>query len=237
MYYKKKIKSNINLREVIFIVTARGGSKRLPNKNMKILNGKPLIFWTFNAIKKAYKNARIYISTDSKKIADFSKMMNIKVPFIRPQSISKDNSSSLSTVKHFLRWMKKKEKKLPKYLVLLQPTSPFRTVKTIKECTKKLLKDNNCNAVVAMKYQKGNTGSLKYLDKNMFLKSLKLKNIRKVLEPTGAYYGIKISSLLEQKTFMPKNTTSYIMNELESIDIDNKFDWQIANSFSNKLIN
>ena len=78
MYYKKKIKSNINLREVIFIVTARGGSKRLPNKNMKILNGKPLIFWTFNAIKKAYKNARIFISTDSKKIADFSKMMNIK---------------------------------------------------------------------------------------------------------------------------------------------------------------
>ena len=73
----------------------------------------------------------------------------------------------------------KKEKKLPEYLVLLQPTSPFRSSKTIKECTKKLLKDNNCNAVVAMKYQKYNTSTLKCLDKNMYLKNLKLKKIEK----------------------------------------------------------
>lgn len=235
MNYKKKIKSNLNFDNIIFLVTARGGSKRLPNKNMKILNNKPLIFWTFNTIKKTYKNAKIFISTDSKKIAKFSKKMNINVPFIRPQSISKDKSSSLSVINHFLKWMKKKEKKLPEFLVLLQPTSPFRSSKTIKECTKKLLKDNNYNAVVAMKYQKYNTSTLKFLDKDMYLKNLKLKKIQKILEPTGAYYGVKITTFLQQKTLTPKNTFPYIINELESIDIDNKFDWQIANSFSDKL--
>ena len=73
---KKKIKQNAKINDIIVRITARGGSKRLPNKNMKLLNGKPLIFWTFNAVKKAYKNARIFISTDSEKIADFSKKTN-----------------------------------------------------------------------------------------------------------------------------------------------------------------
>ena len=78
-----------------------------------------------------------------------------------------------------------------------------------------------------MKYQKYDTNSLKYIDKDMYLKNLKLKKIEKILEPTGAYYGIKISSFLKQKTLVPKNTSPYIINELESIDIDNKFDWKL----------
>ncbi len=236
MHYNKKSKNKPTIKEIIFIITARGGSKRLPKKNMKLLKGKPLIFWTFNAIKKAYKNAKVYTSTDSEKIANYSEKMGIKVPFIRPHYISRDNSSSFSVIKHFLKWKKNKEKKLPKYLILLQPTSPFRTSKTIKECTRKLLENDNCNAVVAMKYQKNDIDTLKLLDKNMQLKNLFFtKNLKKVLEPTGAFYGIKIRALLKQKTFLPNKTIPHIINEVESIDIDNKYDWQMAKKFSDKL--
>ena len=99
-----------DIKEVIFIITARSGSKRLPNKNMKSLNGKPLIYWTINSIKRAYKEARVFISTDSKKIANFSKKMGVEVPFIRPKSISEDNSTSIEVANHFLEWIKKKKK-------------------------------------------------------------------------------------------------------------------------------
>ena len=98
-----------DIKEVIFIITARSGSKRLPNKNMKSLNGKPLIYWTINSIKRAYKEARVFISTDSKKIANFSKKMGVEVPFIRPKSISEDNSTSIEVANHFLEWIKKKK--------------------------------------------------------------------------------------------------------------------------------
>ena len=98
------------MKNVIFVLTARDGSKRLPNKNMKILKHKPLIFWTINSINKAYKNPVVYISTDSVKIANYCKNMNIIVPFIRPKRISKDNTSSFTVVKHLLNWLKKKIK-------------------------------------------------------------------------------------------------------------------------------
>ena len=203
---------------------------------MKSLNGKPLIYWTINSIKRAYKEARVFISTDSKKIANFSKKMGVEVPFIRPKSISEDNSTSIEVANHFLEWIKKK-KILPKYFVLLQPTSPFRTVKTIKECTTELIRNNDCNAIVAMKYQKNNVTALKYLDKKMYLKDIKFKkDIQKVIEPTGCYYGIKTIAFLKQQTFFPNKTIPYLINELESIDIDNNFDWQIASHFANKLI-
>ena len=226
-----------NIEEVIFIITARSGSKRLPNKNMKHLNGKPLIYWTINSVKKAFKKARVFISTDSKKIANFSKTMGIEVPFIRPKSISKDNSTSIEVVNHFLEWVKQKNKLLPKYIVLLQPTSPFRSSKTIKKCTTELIKNNNCNAIVAMKYQKNNINALKYLDKKMYLRDIKFKkDIQQIMEPTGSYYGINTLTFLKQQTFVPNKTIPYLINELEAIDIDNSFDWQIASYFANKLI-
>ena len=229
-------KEKANTKEVIFVVTARGGSKRISGKNMKILNGKPLLFWTFNAVYRSFKKPIIYITTDSPKIADYSNKMGVNVPFLRPKALSHDKSTSYSAVEHLLKWMKKNKPDLPNYVVLLQPTSPFRTTKTMIECTNQLLENKKCDAIVGVKMKKHSSHSFKFINKNNYLKNFyKGKEIKEVFQPNGSFYGIKTKTLLNKKTFFPSKTIPYIMNEIESIDIDDNFDWKIATFFSNTL--
>ena len=225
-----------NTKEVIFVITARGGSKRIPGKNMKTLKGKPLLFWTLNAVNKSFRKPIIYVTTDNPQIADYCKKMGANVPFLRPKSLSKDQSTSYSAVEHLLKWIKKNKSDFPNYVILLQPTSPFRTTKTIIKCTTQLLENNKCDAIVGVKMKKHSSHSLKFINKNNYLKNFyNGKEIKEVFQPNGSFYGIKTKTLLNKKTFFPSKTIPYIMNEIESIDIDDNFDWKIAKFFSNTL--
>ena len=122
----------------ICLIPARGGSKRIPRKNIKSFHGKPLIYWSINAAKSSELFDEIYVSTDDLEIAEIAKKYGAKIPFIRPKEISNDYANDKDVRDHFLNWMKINDKKVD-ILCYLYATAPFITFKTLYGCRKLLL--------------------------------------------------------------------------------------------------
>ncbi len=118
------------------IIPARGGSKGLPRKNVRLLGGIPLIAHTIQAALKS-RIERVIVSTDDEEIAEISREWGAEVPFLRPPEYSTDQSTSLSVLLHALHYMEKQEQYAVEHVVFLQPTSPFRTVQHIDEALEK----------------------------------------------------------------------------------------------------
>jgi N-acylneuraminate cytidylyltransferase len=112
--------------QIVAIIPARGGSKGVPGKNIKKLNGFPLIAYSIVAAKMSKKIQRIIISTDSEEIAGICKNLGVDVPFLRPAPLAQDKSTDLEFMLHAIEWCEKKEKIVPEYWVHLRPTTPLR---------------------------------------------------------------------------------------------------------------
>ncbi len=124
-----KIKKKIPL----ILILARKGSRRLKNKNIKVLNKKPLIYWTIKFAKKLNFNKKeIFVYSDSTKIINIANLNNVLSPKIRPKYLSQSRTTSYKSAKHAIQWYEKNICK-PDYIILLQPTSPFRSVATFKK--------------------------------------------------------------------------------------------------------
>jgi len=117
------------------VITARGGSKGIPGKNTKPLNGKPLILYTVEAARRVFQDQHIYVSTDSQEIKNTVESSGLEVPFLRPAELATDTSSSEDVLKHAIKEAVKKGL-LFDAVVLLQPTSPFRNEEHIQEAIK-----------------------------------------------------------------------------------------------------
>lgn len=224
------------------LITARGGSKRLPQKNILNLAGKPLIAWTIQAALKARQIQEVIVSTDSEKIASISKKFKAKVPFIRPAELSSDKATSYDVVKHALDFYKKNFKKEFEFLLLLQPTSPLRTTADIEKAIR-LLKTKNADAVVSVcetdhSPQNCNVlppdNSLKnFLKKEM--KSSRSQDLPKFYRINGAIYLCRVEKFLFEKTFfLSKNIFAFIMEKENSIDIDTRLDFDLAETILNR---
>jgi CMP-N,N'-diacetyllegionaminic acid synthase len=117
--------------KIVAIIIARGGSQRVPNKNIRLLAGRPLLGYSIRAAKGSRYVSRIIVSTDSDDIADVARHEGAEVPFRRPAEISQSHSTELQAMEHALGWLKDQEAYEPDVVVLLRPTSPFRTTATI----------------------------------------------------------------------------------------------------------
>ena len=116
----------------IAIIPARGGSKRLPGKNIKLLGGKPLIAWTIEAAIKSNIFDHIFVSTDSEEIASVSRDYGAKVPFLRPAELASDTATTNDVVTHLVEWFEKEYNKEVTTVAILQPTSPLRNAQHIQ---------------------------------------------------------------------------------------------------------
>ena len=116
--------------KILALVTARGGSVRLPGKNLRPLGGKPLINWSIEIAQDIPEICEILVSTDNESIADVSREAGALVPWLRPQELSTNEASSVDVALHALNWYEA-EKGIVDGLLLLQPTSPFRTRNTV----------------------------------------------------------------------------------------------------------
>ena len=136
-------------KKILAIILARGGSKRLKNKNIKKLKNIPLINWTTNTAIKSKKFCNIIVSSDSEKILKTIKLYDNKILILkRPKKYANDKSTSEDAILHALKWYEKKFSKID-YITLLQPTSPFRSLKTINQGLKKIV-NSKTNAVIAV---------------------------------------------------------------------------------------
>jgi CMP-N,N'-diacetyllegionaminic acid synthase len=118
---------------ILAVITARGGSKSIPGKNIKPLAGKPLIAWTIETALQCKELCRVIVSTDDQKIANVARQWGAEVPFIRPSQLSQDDSSHISVILHTIHWLEDKEGFCPDFILLLQPTSPFRNVEDVHQ--------------------------------------------------------------------------------------------------------
>ena len=220
---EKYLKEN----KYLAIIPARGGSKRLPNKNILNLNEKPLIAYSIEAgLKSKYIN-KVVVTSDSDEILNISSKYGANT-IKRPNFLSTDISTSFDAIKHTIDNFEKYE-----YIILLQPTSPLRDEKDIDNAII-LLNEKKADAIISvceMDHPVQCTDILPQdLSLNKFLnkedcqkRSQDLKNYYRL---NGAIYICKTSKLLEEKTFELKdNIYAYKMNRLKSVDIDTKLDF------------
>src|SRR5712691_8558405 len=132
---------------IVGLITARGGSKSIPRKNVAVVGGKPLIAWTIEAAQESKSVDRVLVSTDDEEISQISKHWGAEVPFLRPANLAQDDSPHIPVVVHAVEWLDAREKNAFDELILLQPTSPLRTAEDIDNAVG-LLHEKNAASVV-----------------------------------------------------------------------------------------
>lgn len=212
------------------IILARGGSKRLPRKNILDLCGKPLIAYSIEAGLESKYIDKVVVSSDDEEILQISKKFGAKT-IKRPDYLASDTATTFDAIKHTIESLEKY-----KYIVLLQPTSPLRNSKHIDEAIE-LLEEKNASAVVSvceMDHSPLWSNTLDdTLSMNNFLKDEVLnkrsQDLEKYYRLNGAIYICKTELLLKEKSFFLKdNIFAYIMEKKHSIDIDDEIDFEIA---------
>ncbi len=216
-------------KKILAIITARAGSKRLPNKNILDLSGKPLIAWTIEASLESKYIDKTIVSTDSIKIKDTSKKYGAEVPFIRPEELSNDKADSISVLKHAIDFFKNEFD----YIVLLQPTSPLRTTKDIDLAIESI---ENQKAVVSVCETEHSPLWANTLPEDLSMKDFikpEVKNKRSQDLPkhyrlNGAIYIAEINYFIANNGFLGKETKAYVMSQETSIDIDTELDFKLC---------
>lgn len=225
-------------KRFIAIIPARGGSKGIPRKNIKNLNGKPLIAWTIDAALRSKYIDRTVVSTDDEEIMNYSTEFGAEVPFLRPHYLAKDDSSSVDVILDALFRLQENEGFEFDYLLLLQPTSPLRNESHIDDAIECFAKScENYDSLVSITeldhpifwnrvINKENKleNFLEY-DKNKCFRRQEFSNVYRM---NGAIYLISIERFLEIKQFETESTMPYIMKRMESIDIDTEDDLKLA---------
>jgi len=214
------------------VITARGGSKGIPGKNTKPLNGKPLILYTVEAARMVFQDQYIYVSTESQEIKNTVESSGLEVPFLRPAELATDSSSSEDVLKHTIKEAVKKGL-LFDAVVLLQPTSPFRNEEHIQSAITEFEKDPE-SLLLSVTEARGNPYyTLMEEDKEGFLQKSKQSNFTRrqdcpsVWNINGAIYIFPRKEFMEGG-FGTMSKRKFVMNALASIDIDSSSDWTIA---------
>lgn len=223
-----------NKKTILAIIPARGGSKRLPGKNILPLAGKPMINWSIEAAKSVASIARVVISTDCEIIANTAKAAGANVPFLRPAGLSSDTSSSVDVVRHALEYFKDIGENFD-YVLLLQPTSPLRTSADIQGAID-LLNVKYADSVISVCECEHSPLWSNTLDDSLSLENFipeSVKNTRSQDLPqyyrlNGAIYLTKVEQFLQEGVLMSGNSVAYIMDSESSVDIDTKLDFMIA---------
>jgi len=231
----------IQKKKILAIIPARGGSKRVPKKNIRLLTGKPLIAYTIEtALKSRYLN-RIVVSTEDEEIARISKKYGAEV-VKRPQKLATDRAKTIDAIFHVLSILKE-EHYNPQVVVLLQPTSPLRTENDIDKAIKLFL-SKKVDSVISVceaehspywDFRINSDGFLEPFIKSQYLHK-RHQDIPKIYSPNGAVYIAKPKTLYKYKTFCCKKTFPYSMPVERSIDIDTEIDLMLAELIKNKII-
>ncbi len=233
------------MSNIIAIIPARSGSKSIKDKNIKLLSGHPLIAYSIIAAKLSKKIERVIVSTDSEEYGDIAKKYGAEVPFIRPDTYSKDNSTDRDFFIHAIDWFKEYENTIPEYWVHLRPTTPLRVPEKIDEAIDVILNDDTATSlrsghkapesplkwfVKEDKYFKGLIENEEY--------NLPKESFEDIYIPDGYVDIVKTSYLLNNEKTHGENIISFespVCTEIDSIEEFNYIEYQIQNSENSLL--
>lgn len=221
---------------ILGIIPARGGSKGIPDKNIKFLNGKPLIAYTIEQAKSSKLLSKFIVSTDSTEITRISKKFGAEVPFLRPNNLAKHDSPSIGYVKHAISFFKDRGIFFDA-VCILQPTSPFRPDGVIDRAIKKF-QQNDIDTLISVREVPNhyNPHWVFFVDDNKYLKIstgnteliTRRQNLPQAFHRDGAIYIVRTSFLEVSNKLIGKRLIGYVINSPALINIDTEEDWNIA---------
>jgi CMP-N-acetylneuraminic acid synthetase len=222
--------------KILGIIPARGGSKGVPRKNVRMLAGKPLIVYTIDAAKGSRLLKRLLVSTDDPEISRIARSFDCQV-IERPAELAQDTTPMLSVIQHALRFLDERERYHPDITVILQPTAPLRTSKHIDQALR-LLENPEIDSVVSVSLVPGHynphwqfiiqDGELRLFTGQSFGQIImRRQDLPATYTRNGAIYAFKTALLMEHKTIYGNHCHAYIMPPEDSINIDSEQDfWQ-----------
>lgn len=220
---------------VLGVIPARGGSKSVPRKNIRLLADKPLIAYTIETAQNCKMLNRTVVSTDDEEIADIAKKYGGDVPFMRPKDLALDVTPMFPVLQHAVSFIEKNENVPVDVIVLLDPTSPSRRIEDIEECIQKLERENVDSVVTICEVDHNPYFVMMELDGDRLvplIKSDKVITRRQdapiVYRLNAAVYAIKRDVLMNADKIITDNTLAVIMPTERSIHIDHEIDFEFA---------
>jgi CMP-N-acetylneuraminic acid synthetase len=221
---------------VLGIIPARGGSKGIPRKNIKLLGGKPVIHYTIESAKKSQFLTDIFVSTDDLEIAEVAEIAGIKVPFLRPSNLALDNSPSIDVITHVLDELDKMGKHYDA-ICLLQPTSPFRELGFIDKCIEKF-EMHDANSLISVLqvphhfnphwiFEENESGSLRIsTGENQIIP--RRQELPRAYYRDGSVYITKVETIRNEKKLLFGNIQFVESDERFYCNLDTMDDWYLA---------
>ena len=230
---------------ILAIIPARGGSKGVPGKNIKLLNGKPLLAYTSEIALQTKYLTEVIVSTEDDKISAVAKSMGIKVPFVRPTELAQDNTPTIDVIIHALQWYEKHSVFFDA-VCLLQTTSPFRTLEFLDKAIEKFI-SSDCDSLISVQkvpreynphwtFEVNLEGNLKIATGETEIISRRQK-LPVAYHRDGSVYITKTEVILKGLSLYGKST-AFIESEPEFyVNIDTMLDWEKAEELCKKLNN
>lgn len=216
----------------IAIITARGGSKRIPHKNRKEFCGKPIIEYSIEAAKQAGIFDTVMVSTDDNKIAEIAKNAGAEVPFMRSEETSNDYATTADVLMEVLEKYKERGIRYEN-ACCIYPTAPFVTGYKLRQAMEMLVKEKKDSVMPVVPFSfpplRGmviNDGKLEYKWQEYAMK--RSQDLEEICHDCGQFYVFRVETFEKEKKLVTDNTAGMIISELEVQDIDNETDWQLA---------
>jgi N-acylneuraminate cytidylyltransferase/CMP-N,N'-diacetyllegionaminic acid synthase len=234
-----------NEKKILAIIPARGGSKGLPGKNIKLLNDKPLIGWTIEQAKSCSYIDEIFISTDSKEIASVGEEFGIRIPSLRPSDLAQDTSSSIDVILFTISLLEQEKKKFD-IIILLEATSPLRDNEDLENALEILVDTEGAESIVGVsRTENAHPAFLVSLGEKNFIKSYKknefiLKRRQEIDDLyffEGSLYMSYVESLKMRKSFYHEKTLGFKMPKYKSFEIDDIIDFKIIEALMKAKLN
>lgn len=230
-------------KKILAIIPARGGSKGLPEKNIKPLCNKPLIGWTIEQAKACKYIDTIFVTTDNEKIANTAKDFGIDVPFLRPAELAKDTSSSMDVVEHVLSHFENKHIFFD-YILLLEPTSPLRKKNDLDAAIQLAIENESADGIISLGEvhmehpmivkkinEKGKIAP--YIDD--VIKISQRQQADKAYFPYGVIYMIKTEIFKKERAFYTNNILPYYIERWQNYEVDDIYDFIAIEAILKKL--
>lgn len=216
----------------IAIITARGGSKRIPHKNRKEFCGKPIIEYSIEAAKQAGIFDTVMVSTDDNKIAEIAKNAGAEVPFMRSEETSNDYATTADVLMEVLEKYKERGIRYEN-ACCIYPTAPFVTGNKLRQAMDMLVNEKKDSVIPVVPFSfpplRGmviNDGKLEYKWQEYAMK--RSQDLEEIYHDCGQFYAFRVEPFEKEKKLVTDNTAGMIISELEVQDIDNETDWELA---------
>ena len=220
------------MNQILAIIPARSGSKRIPKKNIRMLLGKPLLVHTIDAVKNSNHVNRFIVSTEDDKIAQISQSSGTEV-IMRPLELARDESPTEDVIINVLEQLHNKEQYTPDLIILLQPTSPLRTTEDIDNAIKAFLTSSSESLISVTEYDHTPYWAFR-IEKGILKPEFtrdplkRSQDVPKLYRPNGSIFITRVETFLKNRSFYTNQIIPFVMPRERSIDIDDEFDFSLA---------